>query len=46
VPTYPESFDNGRAVPEFGWKITGIKESVRAHMDGVRPEAGLATQAG
>ncbi len=41
-PTYPESFDNSRAVTEFGWAITGLAETVRAHIDGVRAEAGLA----
>jgi UDP-glucuronate 4-epimerase len=41
-PTYPESFDNSRAVTEFGWEITGLAETVRAHIDGVRAEAGLA----
>ncbi len=41
-PTYPESFDNSRAVTEFGWAITGLEETVRAHIDGVRAEAGLA----
>jgi nucleoside-diphosphate-sugar epimerase len=40
-PTYPEKFDNSRAVSEFGWKITGLKESVRAHIDGVRAQADL-----
>jgi nucleoside-diphosphate-sugar epimerase len=38
-PTYPEYFDNGRAVTEFGWEITGLKETVQAHIDGVRAQA-------
>jgi nucleoside-diphosphate-sugar epimerase len=41
-PSYPGTFDNSRAVTEFGWAITGLKETVRAHIDGVRAEAGLA----
>jgi nucleoside-diphosphate-sugar epimerase len=45
-PTYPESFDNSRAVSEFGWEITGLEETVRAHVNGVRAEAGLAAAAG
>jgi nucleoside-diphosphate-sugar epimerase len=40
-PTYPEAFDNTRAVTEFGWTITGLKETVRAHIDGVRAQAGI-----
>jgi nucleoside-diphosphate-sugar epimerase len=40
-PSYPGTFDNGRAVTEFGWAITGLEETVRAHIDGVRAEAGL-----
>ena len=40
-PTYAETFDNTRAVTEFGWTITGLKETVRAHIDGVRAQAGL-----
>ena len=42
-PTYPENFNNSRAVTEFGWKITGLKETVRAHVDGVRAEADAPT---
>jgi nucleoside-diphosphate-sugar epimerase len=41
-PTYPERFDNGRAVSEFGWKITGLEETVRAHIDGVRALTGTS----
>jgi nucleoside-diphosphate-sugar epimerase len=41
-PTYPERFDNSRAVSEFGWEITGLKETVRAHIDGVRARAGAS----
>jgi len=41
-PTYPELFDNTRAVEEFGWTVTGLIETVRLHIDGVRGEAGLA----
>ena len=26
---------------EFGWKITGLKETVQAHIDGVRAQADL-----
>ena len=40
-PTYAETFDNARAVTEFGWTITGLKETVRAHIDGVRAQAGF-----
>jgi nucleoside-diphosphate-sugar epimerase len=41
-PTYPEYFDNGRAVTEFGWEITGLRETVQAHVDGVRAQAARA----
>ena len=41
-PSYPGTFDNSRAVAEFGWAITGLEDTVRAHIDGVRAEAGLA----
>jgi nucleoside-diphosphate-sugar epimerase len=41
-PTYPGTFDNTRAVTEFGWQVSSLKESVRLHIDGVRLEAGLA----
>lgn len=41
-PSYPGTFDNSRAVTEFGWAITGLQETVRAHIDGVRAEAGLS----
>jgi aldehyde dehydrogenase (NAD+) len=44
-PTYPQTFDNSRAVTEFGWTITGLKETVRAHIDGVREQAGIPTAA-
>lgn len=40
-PSHPGTFDNSRAVNEFGWTITGLEETVRAHIDGVRAEAGL-----
>ena len=40
-PSYPGTFDNSRAVTEFGWAITGLQETVRAHIDGVRAEADL-----
>src|SRR5690606_33274049 len=40
-PSYPEMFDNARAVREFGWKITSVEDSVRLHIEGVRREAGL-----
>lgn len=40
-PSYPGTFDNSRAVTEFGWQVTGLEETVRAHIDGVRAEAGL-----
>ena len=40
-PTYAETFDNARAVTEFGWTITGLKETVQAHIDGVRAQAGF-----
>ena len=40
-PSYPGTFDNSRAVTEFGWTITGLEQTVRAHIDGVRAEAGL-----
>ncbi len=40
-PSYPGTFDNSRAVTEFGWAITGLEQTVRAHIDGVRAEAGL-----
>jgi UDP-glucose 4-epimerase len=40
-PSYPGTFDNSRAVTEFGWVITSLEETVRAHIDGVRAEAGL-----
>jgi nucleoside-diphosphate-sugar epimerase len=41
-PSYPGTFDNSRAVKEFGWTVTGLEDTVRAHIDGVRAEAGLA----
>jgi nucleoside-diphosphate-sugar epimerase len=41
-PSYPEIFDNSRAVEEFGWALTSVPEAVRLHIDGVRAEAGLA----
>ncbi len=41
-PSYPGTFDNSRAVTEFGWQITGLEQTVRAHIDGVRAQAGLA----
>jgi nucleoside-diphosphate-sugar epimerase len=44
-PSYPGTFDNSRAVTEFGWAVTGLEETVRAHIDGVRAEAGLAAVA-
>jgi UDP-glucose 4-epimerase len=44
-PSYPGTFDNSRAVTEFGWAVTGLKDTVRAHIDGVRAEAGLTTVA-
>ena len=40
-PSYPGTFDNSRAVQEFGWTVTGLGDTVRAHIDGVRAEAGL-----
>jgi nucleoside-diphosphate-sugar epimerase len=40
-PTYPQWFDNTRAVHEFDWQITPLVESVRLHVDGVRRAAGL-----
>lgn len=40
-PSYPGTFDNSRAVTEFGWTITGLEDTVRAHIDGVRAEVGL-----
>jgi nucleoside-diphosphate-sugar epimerase len=40
-PTYPEIFDNSRAAAEFGWTLMSVADSVRAHIDGVRVEAGL-----
>ena len=40
-PTYAETFDNTRAVTEFGWTVTGLKETVQAHIDGVRAQAGF-----
>jgi nucleoside-diphosphate-sugar epimerase len=40
-PSYPSTFDNTRAVTEFGWTIAGLSDTVRAHIDGVRAEAGL-----
>ena len=40
-PSYPGTFDNSRAVTEFGWTITGLEQTVRAHIDGVRAKAGL-----
>ena len=44
-PSYPGTFDNSRAVTEFGWTITGLEQTVRAHIDGVRAEAGQAPAA-
>jgi nucleoside-diphosphate-sugar epimerase len=44
-PTYPEHFDNSRAVTELGWEITGLEETVRAHIEGVRAQAGLPAPA-
>ena len=44
-PTYPEYFDNTRAVTELGWEITGLEETVRAHIDGVRAQAGIPAPA-
>jgi UDP-glucose 4-epimerase len=44
-PSYPGTFDNSRAVTEFGWQITGLEQTVRAHIDGVRAEAGRAPAA-
>jgi nucleoside-diphosphate-sugar epimerase len=41
-PSYPGTFDNSRAVREFDWTVTGLEDTVRAHIDGVRAEAGLA----
>ena len=41
TPTYPGMFDSSRAVNEFGWKVSSLADSVRAHIDGVREEAGL-----
>jgi hypothetical protein len=32
-------------VTEFGWQITGLEQTVRAHIDGVRAEAGQAPAA-
>jgi hypothetical protein len=32
-------------VTEFGWQITGLEQTVRAHIDGVRGEAGRAAAA-
>jgi nucleoside-diphosphate-sugar epimerase len=40
-PSYPGTFDNSRAVQEFGWTVTGLADTVRAHIDGVRAEVGL-----
>ncbi|MDT4931199.1 MAG: hypothetical protein QOF92_4066 [Pseudonocardiales bacterium] len=40
-PTYPGTFDNSRAVRDFGWQVRSLEESVRLHIDGVRAEAGL-----
>jgi UDP-glucuronate 4-epimerase len=44
-PTYPENFDNSRAVTELDWAITGLEETVRAHVDGVRAQAGIPAPA-
>ncbi|WP_395108048.1 NAD-dependent epimerase/dehydratase family protein [Actinomadura sp. SCN-SB] len=41
-PTYPGVFDNARAVGEFDWKPRGVRETVLAHIDDVRRDAGLA----
>ncbi|HVW41697.1 MAG TPA: NAD(P)-dependent oxidoreductase [Amycolatopsis sp.] len=38
-PTYPERFDNSRAVTEFGWKLLDLRDTVRRYLDGVRAEA-------
>jgi len=40
-PTYPGSFDNARAVAEFEWEPRGVRETVLAHIDDVRRDAGL-----
>jgi nucleoside-diphosphate-sugar epimerase len=40
-PSYPQWFDNTRAVDEFGWELTPLVESVRRHVEGVRRAAGL-----
>jgi UDP-glucose 4-epimerase len=41
TPTYPGTFDSSRAVQEFDWQVSSVVDSVRAHIDGVRAEAGL-----
>src|SRR5690606_20004706 len=40
-PTYPGSFDNVRAAAEFEWEPRGVRETVLAHIDDVRRDAGL-----
>ncbi|HVV08135.1 NAD(P)-dependent oxidoreductase [Amycolatopsis sp.] len=40
-PTYPERFDNSRAVGEFGWQVLSLPDTVRRYLDAVRAEAGL-----
>ncbi|MCW2529403.1 MAG: NAD(P)-dependent oxidoreductase, partial [Pseudonocardiales bacterium] len=42
-PTYPQWFDNRRAVEEFGWKVSSLVDSVRTYVNGVRADAGLAS---
>lgn len=41
-PTYPEWFDNSRAVTEFGWAVDSLKGTVRGYLDAVRAAAGMA----
>ncbi|MCU1615634.1 MAG: NAD(P)-dependent oxidoreductase [Frankiales bacterium] len=45
-PSYPSTFDNSRAVTEFGWKVADLLETVRAHLDDVRAEVGLPALGG
>lgn len=44
-PTYPQFFDNSRAVDEFDWHIADLRESVRRYLDASRAESGLPTLA-
>lgn len=40
-PTYAQRFDNSRALEEFDWRLTPVRDSIAQQINGVRKEEGM-----